>query len=150
MGPSPDAVYSFKHAMVQDAAYDSLLRSRRAELHAAMVDAAEADASVARIEPGLLGYHCAQASMIAKAADYYRIAGERSAERSAAVETRAQLERGLSFIGSLPDGPDRHRLEVELLVALGRILINTKGPIDAAAVFDRAVAVCRKLGILRH
>src|SRR5439155_1246444 len=62
-------------------------------------------------------------------------------------ETRTYLERGLQFAGNLPDGPDRHRLEAELLIALGRILMATKGPSDpeAGTVFRRAVVVCRKL-----
>jgi tetratricopeptide (TPR) repeat protein len=98
-------------------------------------------------EPGLLGHHCAQAGLLAKAASYYRIAGGRSAERAAVAETRTYLERGLHFAGNLPDGPDRHHLEAELQIALGRILMATKGPTDAEAgmAFRRAVAVCRSL-----
>jgi class 3 adenylate cyclase/tetratricopeptide (TPR) repeat protein len=146
-GVPPEAVYSFKHMLVQEAVYDSLLRGRRTALHGAVVATVEAESSVATIEPGLLGHHCAQAGLLAKAAFYYRIAGERSAERSAAVETRAQLERGLHFAGSLPDGPDRHRLESELLLALGRILMNTKGPAnaEASAALARAAAISRQL-----
>ena len=147
-GVPPDAAYSFKHMLVQEAVYDSLLRGRRTEIHGAVVEAVETDTSLAIIEPSLLGHHCAQAGLIAKAARYYRIAGERSAERSAAAETSAQLERGLHFAGSLPEGPDRHRLEAELLLARGRILMNTNGPADAEAseVLVRAAAVSRKLG----
>ena len=142
-----DAIYTFKHALVQEAIYDSLLRRRRAEIHARIVAAAESDASLGMTEPGLLGYHCAQAGLLAKAAAYYRIAGGRSAERAAVAETRTYLERGLQFAGNLPDGPDRHRLEAELLIALGRILMATRGPNDpeAGAAFQRAVDVCRKL-----
>ncbi|HME25821.1 MAG TPA: AAA family ATPase [Acetobacteraceae bacterium] len=143
-----DAIYTFKHALVQEAIYDSLLRRRRAEIHARIVAAAESDALLGVTEPGLLGYHCAQAGLLAKAASYYRIAGGRSAERAAAAETRTYLERGLQFAGNLPDGPDRHRLEAELLIALGRILMVARGSNDpeARAAIERAVAVCRKLG----
>jgi class 3 adenylate cyclase/tetratricopeptide (TPR) repeat protein len=146
-GEMTDAIYTFKHALVQEAIYDSLLRRRRAEIHARIVAAAESDASLGMTEPGLLGHHCAQAGLLAKAAAYYRIAGGRSAERAAVAETRTYLERGLQFAGNLPDGPDRHRLEAELLIALGRILMATKGPNDpeAGAAFRRAVNVCRKL-----
>jgi tetratricopeptide (TPR) repeat protein len=147
-GTPMDAVYTFKHALVQDAIYDSLLRRRRIEIHARIVAAAENDASLGVAEPGLLGHHCAQAGLLSKAASYYRIAGGRSAERAAGAETRIYLERGLQFAGNLPDGPDRHQLEAELLMALGRILMVTNGPNDpeANAAFERAVAVGRRLG----
>ena len=122
-----DTIYAFKHALVQEAIYEGLLRRRRAEIHTRIVAAAESDASLGVTEPGLLGYHCAQAGLLAKAASYYRIAGGRSAERAAVVETRTYLERGLQFAGSLPETPDRHHLEAELLIALGRILMAAKG-----------------------
>ncbi len=146
-GPA-DAIYSFKHALVQEAIYESVLRRRRAGIHARIVEAAESDASLGVTEPGLLGYHCAQAGRLAEAASYYRIAGGRSAERAAVAETRTHLERGLQIAASLPDGPDRSRLEVELLIAFGRILMATKGPNDPEAelTFQRAAAVGRKLG----
>jgi DNA-binding response OmpR family regulator/class 3 adenylate cyclase/tetratricopeptide (TPR) repeat protein len=146
-GMPPDAVYTFKHALVQDVAYDSLLRSRLAEIHTAIVVAAEGDTSLA-IEPGILGHHCAQAGLIAKAAFYYRLAGEQSAKRAASVENRVQLERGLQFASTLPDGPDRYRLEVELLLALADILQLTKGmaDIESGAAFERAIQVARRLG----
>jgi class 3 adenylate cyclase/tetratricopeptide (TPR) repeat protein len=147
-GELTDTTYIFKHALVQEAIYDTVLRRRRAEIHARIVAAAEADASFGVTEPGLLGYHCTQAGLLAKAASYYRIAGGRSAERAAVAETRIYLERGLQTAGNLPDGPDRHRLEAELLIALGRILMATKGPSDpeAGVAFRRAVTVCRRLG----
>ena len=147
-GELPDVVYTFKHALVQEAIYDSLLRRRRVEIHSRIVAVAESDASLGLSEPGLLGYHCAQAGMLAKAASYYRIAGGRSAERAAVAETRIYLERGLQIAEHLTEGADRHRLEAELLIALGRILMATKGPNDpeTSMAFQRAVAVCRELG----
>ncbi len=145
-GELADAIYTFKHALVQEAIYDSLLRRRRAEIHARIVEAAESDVSLGMTEPGLLGYHCAQAGLLAKAASYYRIAGGRSAERAAVAETRIYLERGLEFAGNLQETPDRHRLEAELLIALGRILMATRGSNDpdARSAIQRAVAVCRQ------
>jgi len=142
-----DTIYAFKHSLVQDAIYDGLLRRRRAEIHARVVSVAEGDASLGMTEPGLLGYHCAQAGLLAKAASYYRIAGGRSAERAALTETRTYLERGLEFAGDLPETPDRHHLEAELLIALGRILMATRGSNDpdTRSAIQRAVAVCRKL-----
>jgi tetratricopeptide (TPR) repeat protein len=145
-GAPPDVTYTFKHALVQEAAYESLLRGRRAEIHAAIVAAAEHDTALA-MEPGLLGHHCAQAGLIAKAVAYYRLAGQRSIERAALVETKARLEQGLHFATTLTDGPERRRLETELLVALGDIVQLTKGLADneAGAIFQRAVPLCRNL-----
>ena len=145
-GIPSEATYTFKHALVQDAAYESLLRARRAEVHAAVVTAFE-DTAFFDIEPGVLAFHCAQAGLIAKAACYYRIAGERSIGRAAAVETRVQLERGLEFAATLPDGADRYRLEAELLLALAEILQLTGGManVEAGAVLEHAIRVCRSV-----
>jgi class 3 adenylate cyclase/tetratricopeptide (TPR) repeat protein len=143
-----EALYAFKHSLVRDVAYESLPRNRRTEIHAAVVTAAETDSDVGSIRPGRLGHHCAQAGLIAKAASYYRLAGEHAAEHAGLAETRNYLERGLRFARSLPDGADRHLLEAELLIALGRLLMAIKGQSDPEAntVFGRAVQVCRQLG----
>ena len=145
-GVQPHVSYIFKHALVQEAAYESLLKSRRVEIHAAIVSAAEDDASL-EIEPGVLGHHCAEAGLIAKAAHYYRVAGERSIERAAGIETRVQLERGLQFARTLPDGLDRHQLEADLLLSLGDVLQLKRSYADPEAdkVLERAISVCRRL-----
>ena len=145
-GLGPDAVYTFKHALVQEATYETLLRSRRAEIHGKIVDSAEARLAVNSVEPGILADHCARAGLIDKAASYYRIAGERSSERLIAEETKGQLERGLQITAKLPVGPSRYRLEAELLIALGRILLPTLGQThpETLKVLERAVEVCRK------
>ena len=147
-GVGPDAIYAFKHALVRDVAYESLPRNRRAEIHASVVTAVETDSSVGIMRSGRIGHHCAQAGLIAKAAHYYRAAGERSAQRAGLAETKNHLQRGLQFARSMPNGPDRQLLEAELLIALGRLLIAIKGQSDPEAwsLFDRAVAVCRELG----
>jgi tetratricopeptide (TPR) repeat protein len=147
LGTGIDALYAFKHALVRDVAYESLPRNRRVEIHAAIVRVAETDSSVGTIPPSRLGHHCAQAGLIAKATGYYRAAGERSAERAGLAETRNHLERGLRFARSLPEEPNQQVLEAELLIALGRLLIAIKGQSDpdACDMFERAVAVCRRL-----
>jgi tetratricopeptide (TPR) repeat protein len=147
-GAGPDALYRFKHALVRDVAYASLPRNRRAEIHASIVEATEADDGGRAMRPSRLGHHCAQAGLIAKAARYYRAAGEHAAERAGLAETRNHLERGLQFARALPEGRDRQLLEAELLIALGRLLIGVKGQSDreAAELFERAVAVSRELG----
>ena len=145
-GELTNTTYAFKHALVQDAIYDGLLRRRRAEI-ARIVAAAESDASLGVTEPGLLGYHCAQAGLLAKAASYYRIAGGRSAERAAVGRqgytwsegwnSRAICRNVLIAIAWKPN-----------FVALGRILMVARGSNDpeARTAIERAVAVCRKLG----
>ena len=146
-GVAPDDSYVFKHALVQDAAYESLLRSRRAEIHGRIA------AVLARNpEPGAdiaatIGRHFAQAGQMEQAAGWYRRAGERSAERSATAETRAHLHRGLQIIAGLPDTPARWRLEAELQLVLGRMLLNNdgNGSLEAAAAFEQASELCRSL-----
>ena len=145
-GVAPEAIYTFKHALVHDAVYESVLKGRRAEIHSAVVAAAERDTLLA-IEPGIVGYHCAQAGLVAKAVNYYCLAGKQSAERAAAVETRVQLERGLQFVATLPGSPDHHYLEADLLLALADVLQLTKGfaNLETEGVLARAIPLCRRL-----
>ena len=96
-GLASDAIYTFKHALVQDAAYESILRSRRAEIHAHIVGAMESDEETGGRQPILLGYHCAQAGLMEKAATYYRQAGDQSKTRWALAETKTLLDRGLAL-----------------------------------------------------
>ena len=146
-GDAADIAYSFKHALVQETAYQSLLRSRRAAIHAAIVVAATEPSPTVALDPALLGYHATQARLYTKAISYYRLAGERSAEGLAAIETRTQLERGLQLCENLIEGPDRRRLEAELLIGLGRVQIATKGQSDpeAGAFLTRAAELVRDL-----
>lgn len=131
-GSPPDVTYMFKHALVQDAAYESLPQSRRMETHAAVVAACERNASF-NVEPAVLAHWCVQAGLIAKAIFYYRAAAQRSMERAAVVETRRQLQRGLAFAATLPEGRERHELEADLLLALATVLQTTAGMTNAAA-----------------
>jgi len=139
-GTPPEATYTFKHALVQDTAYESLLRSRRAEIHAAVVAACERIPYFS-IESGVLAHHCAQAGLIAKAAFYYRMAAERSMERAAIIETRIQLQRGLVFAANLPEGPERDELQAELMLAVATVLQTTESMSNAEAgqLFSRAI-----------
>jgi class 3 adenylate cyclase/tetratricopeptide (TPR) repeat protein len=139
-GPS-GPVYTFKHVLVQEAAYQSVLRTRRAEIHGAISRELEREPGVEGPQPALLGYHCAQAGLIEKAANYYRLAGERSEARAALAETRRLLDRGISLAEALPDGFESRRLRAEALVSLGRILHMTRSPSDpeALAAFDQAI-----------
>jgi DNA-binding winged helix-turn-helix (wHTH) protein/class 3 adenylate cyclase/tetratricopeptide (TPR) repeat protein len=143
-GLPPEATYTFKHVLVQETAYESLLKSRRAESHAAVVAACERISDF-NIEPGVLAHHCAQASVIGKAAFYYRMAAEQSIVRAAITETRMQLQHGLEFAANLPEGLERDELEAELLLALAIVLQTTDSMSNAEAgqLFSRAADVSR-------
>ena len=146
-GLASDAIYTFKHALVQDAAYESILRSRRAEIHAHIVGAMESDEETGGRQPILLGYHCAQAGLMEKAATYYRQAGDQSKTRWALAETKTLLDRGLAVAASLPDSPGRRLLETELWAALGRLLqiARSWGDGDALIALGRAIDLARTL-----
>jgi class 3 adenylate cyclase/predicted ATPase len=150
-GIPPDAIYTFKHALVQDAAYESLLRGRRAQVHSAIVRALEHDPEIGTVQPALLGWHCVQAGLVERAAHYYQLAGQRAEELSALAETKTLLEHGLALAATLPDSTERHRLEMQLLFALGRVLHITKGMADpdAARVFEQAIVLARDTGDAR-
>ena len=102
-GVPPQATYLFKHALVQDAAYGSLLRAPRRALHARIVAALESQfAEMVETQPELLAYHCTEAGLVEKAAMLWGKAGQRSFARSALLEAITQLSRALELIGALP------------------------------------------------
>jgi len=145
-GTGPDAVYTFKHALIQETAYGSLLRRRRKLLHERVASALVAlNPEMEETHPALIAHHCAHAGLIERAASYYRCAGERSAERAALAETHAQIERGLALVATLPESEARRTLEVELKLALGRVLLSTRASSDTGAgkAFQEAVVLCR-------
>ena len=127
-GVPPHATYLFKHALVQDAAYGTLLREPRRALHARIAEALESQfAEVAENQPELLARHCTEAGLIEKAAGLWGKAGQRSLERSALVEAVAQLTRALDQIAALPGTPALRRKQIELQVALITPLLHVKG-----------------------
>jgi class 3 adenylate cyclase/predicted ATPase len=143
-GVSPKATYSFKHALVQDAAYQSLLKSRRRQLHARIARVLEERfPEAAEIEPELLAHHCTQAELFEKAIDYWHKAGQVAIARSAHAEAIAHLTRGLDLLTRLLDGADHRRWELHLQLALGRALIAAKG--QAAPETGRSYARVREL-----
>ena len=102
-GVPPHATYLFKHALVQDAAYGTLLREPRRALHARIAETLESQfAEIAENQPELLARHCTEAGLIEKAAGLWGKAGQRSLERSALVEAAEQLTRALDQIATLP------------------------------------------------
>jgi predicted ATPase len=148
-GLPPDATYVFKHALVQDAAYGTLLKSRRQQLHARIAEAIEQHfPHTVESEPEIVAHHCAEAGLAERAVDYWRQAGRRALARSAAPEAAAQLAKSLEALRTLPDGPERCRREAELQVLLGQALIGAKGfgAPETGRAYARACQLCRKLG----
>ena len=127
-GVPPHATYLFKHALVQDAAYGTLLREPRRALHARIAETIESQfAEIAESQPELLAHHFTQAGLTEAAIEWWGKAGQRSLERSALVEATAQLTRALDHIAALPETPALRRQELELQVALITPLIHIKG-----------------------
>ena len=127
-GVPPHVNYLFKHALVQDAAYGTLLREQRRQLHARIAEVIEGQfADITERQPELLARHCGEAGLMEKAAEFWAKAGQRSLARSALVEAAEQLTRSLSHIASLPSTPALRREQIKLQVAVINPLIHTKG-----------------------
>jgi predicted ATPase len=127
-GVAPHATYLFKHALVQDAAYGTLLREPRRALHARIAETLESRfAEIAERQPELLARHCTEAGLIEKASGLWGKAGQRSLERSALVEALAQLTQAVAQIAALPVTPALRREEIKLQVALITPLIHVRG-----------------------
>jgi class 3 adenylate cyclase/predicted ATPase len=143
-GTPPDAVYAFKHALVQDAAHGSLLRSSRQQLHAQIAEALETHSpEMMDGQPELLAQHYAEAGLVEKSVAYWGKAGRKSVARSAMAEAAAQLHEGLDQLTLLPDNRQRQRKELEFWSALGAVLLAVKG--YAAPETGQAYARAREL-----
>jgi class 3 adenylate cyclase/predicted ATPase len=148
-GTPPDAVYTFKHALVQDAAHGSLLRSSRRQLHAQIAEALEAQSpELTDSQPELLAQHYAEAGLVEKSVGYWGKAGHRSAARSAMAEAATQFYKGLNQLAALPDTPTRQRQELELRSPLGAVLMAVKGQTapETGDAFARARELWEQLG----
>jgi predicted ATPase len=127
-GEVSDATYTFKHALVRDAAYAALSRGKRQRLHSRVVDALEKNFSFTiKTQPELLAHHLAQAGFIERAIDYLQRAGQRSIERSANAEAIGHLTRALELLQSRPDNPQRKRAAFPLEVMLSQAMIASYG-----------------------
>jgi class 3 adenylate cyclase/tetratricopeptide (TPR) repeat protein len=143
-GMPPQSSYIFKHALVQDAAYGTLLRSRRQRLHSRIATTLEDRfPEIVLAQPALLAQHCAAAGLAEKAVDYWLQAGQRALAASAMTEAVAQLRKGLVVLAGLPDGRSRQNRELDLQTALGSALSATKG--WSAAEVDETLARARVL-----
>jgi tetratricopeptide (TPR) repeat protein len=139
-GVPPRAWFIFKHALVQDAAYSTLLRSQRQELHARIGKVLEDKfPEIAAAQPEIVAHHYTQAGLVPLAIEYWRQAGERAYRRSAVVEATKHLTRGVELIPLLPPGRERDRKELGLSLALGRVTWAAKGHgADTLRVYCRA------------
>ena len=148
-GTPPRALYRFKHALVQETAYRTLLRSRRRLLHARIADVLERQfPATAAAQPELLAHHCERAGLVRQAVEYRCKAGEQAFARSATAEAITQFRHGLSLLEALPEDDERRRRELDLQVALGCGLIATKGfaAAETGRTHSRALALCRQIG----
>ena len=143
-GTPPDAVYIFKHALVQDAAHSSLLRGSRQQLHAQIAEALETQSpELMDSQPELFAQHYAEAGLVEKSATFWGKAGHGSAARSAMAEAAAQFQKGLDQLARLPDDRERQRQELDMRTALGAALLAVKGM--AAPETGHAYARSREL-----
>jgi tetratricopeptide (TPR) repeat protein len=127
-GTPPDAIYTFKHALVQDAAYDSLLKSRRQELHAKIAHVIDQRfPKIKATEPEVLARHFTEAGLIEAAIPLWQSAGELASERMAFAETIAHLNHGLGLVAILPWSGKRDASELELRTLLGSAWVALKG-----------------------
>ena len=148
-GTPPDAVYSFKHALVQDAAHGSLLRGSRQQLHAQIAEALEAHSpELVDSQPELFAQHYVEAGLVEKAIVSWRKAGHSSAARSAMTEAVAQFQKGLDQLALLPDTPERLQQELEFCSALGAVLrfVKGQGAPETGHAFARARELWEQLG----
>jgi class 3 adenylate cyclase/predicted ATPase len=148
-GRPTQASYTFKHALIQDAAYESLLRRTRQQYHQRIAQAlaTEFQAMVAN-EPELLAHHYKEAGLLDEAIPYWLAAGRRAVERSANAEAIAHLSKGLQVLAMVPPTPERVRQELALHLALGAPLLMIKGNTapEVERVYIRAQELCQQLG----
>ncbi len=139
--------YTFKHSLVQDVAYDSLLRSTRVAHHRVIAEAL-ATRPEAKLNPEVVAHHFASAAMPERALQFWLLAGERALERSADREAVAHLTAGLELVPKLPSGRARDEKELTLLVRLGAPLMATRGygSAEVEEVYRRALALGDALG----
>jgi len=147
-GAPPDASYTFKHALVQDTAYDSMVRSKRKDTHTRIVKSLiELRPDIEQTAPELLAHHYTQAGVFDQSVGYWLEAGKRAHERSANAEAIAHLTKGLRLLDKLPSSSDRMQRELTLLVTLGvpQQAINGPGSPEVEDTYNRARELCREI-----
>jgi DNA-binding winged helix-turn-helix (wHTH) protein/predicted ATPase len=148
-GSPPEATYAFKHALLQDAAYGSVLRGRRRQIHANIRRALEDRfPEITEAQPELLAFHCSEAGLVREAIDYWERAGRQAAERFASTEATGHFQRALKLLQQRPEGIERDGRELDLVIALGPALLATRPSADpeVAKNYARAGELARKTG----
>lgn len=148
-GTPPNATYTFKHILVQETAYASLLNRRRQELHGQIANViVERFPQLIDSEPELIAHHCTHAGELGRAVGYWTRAGKFASARSNNLEAIAQLRRGLEILGELPKSEQRDRLELDVQVSLGSPLLSIKGytSSEAGDAYARARVLSDRLG----
>jgi predicted ATPase/class 3 adenylate cyclase len=148
-GLPPQLSYTFSHALVQEAAYQSLLRSTRQRYHAQIAEALQTQfPEVVQENPELLAHHLTEAGEVAPAIAYWLQAGQRAMRRSANTEAAANLAKGLELVRTLPESPQRYAQELALESSYGLATIMVKGYAapEVERAFERARQICEAIG----
>ena len=148
-GRVPRCPYIFKHALVEDALYNALMKGKRQQFHGRIAEALEARfPQTTATQPELVAHHFTEAGLAEAAIGYWLKAGLRSRERSAENEAIGHLTRGLALLEALDESPERDARELELLSALGTAYIASRGYAapEIGPVFGRARALCERIG----
>jgi class 3 adenylate cyclase/predicted ATPase len=152
-GNPPEAMYIFKHALVQDAAYGTLLKSRRQQLHTRIARVLEEHfPDIVETQPELVAQHCMQAGIVAKAIEYFHTAGQRALGRSAAAEAVIHLTRALDMLAGLAASTEHRRKELELQLSLAGALTMARGwaSPEMGNAYARARDLCLEVGDSRQ
>jgi class 3 adenylate cyclase/tetratricopeptide (TPR) repeat protein len=147
--PMPDAVYTFKHALVRDVAYNTVLRNSRLAIHARIVEALiRQEPGIKESQPGLLAHHCEQAGALEQAAEYYLDAGWQNHYRAAYIESRAQFDNAIRVARTLPEGQTPDYAEMRALRGFSLTMANavSYGSSEFGEANYRALALCERLG----
>jgi class 3 adenylate cyclase/tetratricopeptide (TPR) repeat protein len=148
-GLPPQATYVFKHALIQDAAYQSLLRSTRQQQHQRIAQVLETRfPEIVETQPALVAQHYTEAGLIEQAIPYWRRTGQQARQRSANLEAARHFTTGLELLAMLPETPARAQQELDLQIALGFVLIDTmgRGAPEVEQTYARARALCQQVG----
>jgi class 3 adenylate cyclase/tetratricopeptide (TPR) repeat protein len=148
-GIAPEATYQFKHALIRDAAYEALLKSRRRELHRLVAETIDAKfPAIKEPHPEILSRHYTEAGLIEQAIPYWQRAGRNAIARSAYTEGISHLRAGLDLLRDVTSTPQRAQQELDLEIALATALMATKGwaAPEVAEAFGHAEELCRRMG----
>jgi class 3 adenylate cyclase/predicted ATPase len=152
-GTPPRCTYTFKHALIQDAAYLSMVKKRRQQFHQTVAETLEQRfPETAEKQPELIAHHLTEAGQSARAVGYWLKAGKRAQDAFANAEAFRHLTRGLECLGAVPDGPDKNRMELELQLRLAEVLIQQKGygADEVEAILERAKVLAEEVGDPAH